>query len=297
MLLALAAPAVRAQTEAQPEVTWSELAPVFRERCVLCHSGDTAPLGLRLDSLDGLIAGSRNGPVVKAGDPGGSELVRRVTGDSLPRMPMTGPPFLAPETVARIEAWIAAGMPGGAATTSAAAQPAPAPAPGEVVTWTHVAPLLARRCVKCHTDGGLRGPAPEGFRLDGYAAALESGERARVVPGHPRASELLRRVRGLSRPQMPFDGPPWLSEDEVALIERWVAGGARDAEGNPAPYPQGARVRLGGTLTRRNSLDGLPIVIHGGTRVDRAPRDGDRVEVRGRLGPDGLVRVERIRPD
>jgi len=280
------------------QVTWSDLAPVVQERCVLCHSGESAPLGLRLDSLAGLLAGSRNGPVVVAGDPAGSELVRRLAGDSQPRMPMTGPPFLAAEAVARFEAWIAAGMPAGAPAApgeTAGAGPVAIPAPGAAVTWAHVAPLFARRCAKCHTDNGLMGPAPESLRLDGYAGALDARERARVVPGHPRASELVRRVRGQSLPRMPFDGPPWLTAEEVALIERWVSAGAPDAEGRPAPYPEGARVRLGGTLRGRASLDGLTIVIHGGTRVDRGLRDGDRVQVRGRLGADGQVRAERVR--
>jgi hypothetical protein len=56
----------------------------------MCHSGQDAALGLRLDSLDNLNKGSRKGPVAKAGDPAGSELIRRIKGVSQPRMPMTG---------------------------------------------------------------------------------------------------------------------------------------------------------------------------------------------------------------
>ena len=65
---------------------------------------------------------------------------------------------------------------------------------------------------------------------------------------------------------MPFDGPPYLSEDEMRLIERWIAQGARDAEGRRSPVPAGARVRFRGAE-----------------------------EVRGTLAPDGSVRVERVR--
>ena len=91
-----------------------DAAPVVRilaERCVMCHQGEAAPLGLRLDSVDALLAGSRNGPVVKPGDPAGSELLRRLRGQSQPRMPLTGPPFLSDAEIASVETWIAAGAP------------------------------------------------------------------------------------------------------------------------------------------------------------------------------------------
>lgn len=92
---------------AQPSFT--EVAPIFEQRCIICHSGAGAPLSLRLDSYDGLMAGSANGPVVVPGAPDASELVMRIRGESLPRMPLTGPPFLDDEQIALIEAWVAAG--------------------------------------------------------------------------------------------------------------------------------------------------------------------------------------------
>ena len=36
-----------------------------------------------------------------------------------------------------------------------------------------------------------------------------------MVPGKPEASELVRRIRGQAHPRMPFDGPPYLSDDEI----------------------------------------------------------------------------------
>ena len=139
------------------------------------------------------------------------------------------------------------------------------------------------------------GPAPEGLRLTSYGQTLASGERARVVPGHPAASELVRRIRGQAQPRMPFDGPPYLSEAEIGLIEDWIAQGARNAEGTPAPVPRGARVRLHGTLSDSWRLDGLPLEVSRRTRLDKKPGPGDYVEVRGRLDADGRVVAERIR--
>ena len=79
----------------------------------MCHSGETAPLGLRLDSLEHALQGSENGPVLVAGDPEASELIKRLKGLSQPRMPLTGPPFLDQAQIAMIEEWIEAGMPAG----------------------------------------------------------------------------------------------------------------------------------------------------------------------------------------
>lgn len=293
-LLALVAPLAAPAAD----VTWPDVAPILEARCVMCHRGPAAPLGLRLDSLEGLLAGSNDGPVAVAGDPDGSELIRRLEGSSLPRMPMTGPPFLNAGEIALIEQWIARGMPPGETAAGADEPPETAPAaapPGGPVTWDRVAPIFATRCARCHTDNGLMGPPPEGYRLTSWAAAVAAGDRARVVPGHPAASELLRRIRGQSRPRMPFDGPPYLSGSEIDLIAQWVEDGARNSLGEPARIPAGEKVRLHGTLDADGRLDGLELVITPDTRIDDRPRPGDYVQVRGRIGSDGSILVERLR--
>ena len=280
------------------DVTYADLAPTLGAQCAICHQGEGAPLGLRLDSAEGLLAGSRNGPVVRAGNPAESELIRRLRGTSLPRMPMTGPPFLDEADIARFERWVEGGMkvepsPGAAPATAALPR---RPGPGEAVTYQHVAPILATRCAKCHTERGIMGPAPEGFRLTSYEATLAPVDRVRVVPGHPEASELVRRIRRQAVPRMPFDGPPYLDDDEVALIVEWIRQGARDATGRAAAVPTGASVRLHGVLSGRWALDGLPLEVTGDTRLDKSPTPGNYVEVRGRLAADGSIVTERIRP-
>jgi mono/diheme cytochrome c family protein len=274
---------------------YDAVAPLFAARCVMCHSGPQAPLGLRLDSYDNLMKGSQRGAVVRPREAGSSELLRRLKGESQPRMPMTGPPYLSDAEIALVENWIAAGAPPGRgpkSTTPPAA--APRPAAGEAVTYAHVAPLFATRCAKCHTDNGSMGPPPEGFRLTSYAATLSAADRARVVPGQPLASELVRRIRGMAQPRMPFDGPPYLSEDEMRLIEDWIVQGARDAAGKPAAAPLGARVRLHGRLDASGQLDGLPLALEG-ARIDKRPGPGDYVELRGSVAAGGRIDVERLR--
>ena len=294
--LVVLVPGVSVAQTTTDEITFADVAPILEGRCVMCHSGPAAPRGLRLDSLEGLLTGSQGGPVVIAGDSAGSELILRLKGARQPRMPMTGPPFLSEQEIALFERWIEAGLPEGQAAAAPSPEPQPLrPAPGEAVTYAQVAPIFATRCAKCHTEQGQMGPAPEGFRLTSYAETLASGERARVVPGHPAASELARRIRGQARPRMPFDGPPYLTEDEIGLIEDWIAQGARNSEGTPAPVPRGARVRLHGTLTDSWQLDGLPLGVSRRTRIDKKPQPGDYVEVRGRLDAQSRVQAERIR--
>ncbi len=281
-------------------VTYDDLAPILQSRCVMCHGGNSPAAGLRLDSLDGLKAGSRKGLVVRDGDPAGSEIVRRLKGVSTPRMPMTGPPFLSDAEIALFESWIAAGAQVGTMAASAgipavAAGPPVRPSPGQPVTYAHVAPILAARCVKCHSDNGLMGAAPEGYRLTSYETTISAADRARVVPGHPLASELVRRIRGYARPRMPRDGPPYLSDEEMKLIEDWIRDGARDAGGRTAPVPSGAKVRLHGTLGNGWTLDGLELNVSGWTRLDKSPGPGSYVEVRGTVRTGGRIDVERLR--
>ena len=297
VMLLLVTSAQEAWSQVGGGSSYADIAPILAQRCVMCHSGAAASLGLRLDSFDGVVKGSERGPVVKAGDPSGSELIRRLKGVSQPRMPMTGPPFLSDGEIALFESWVASGLSkGAAAATKPPVEPAAGrPAAGQAVTYLHVAPILATRCAKCHAEKGLMGAAPEGYRLTSYESTLATADRVRVVPGRPEASELVRRIRGQAFPRMPFDGPPYLSDDEIRLIEAWVAQGARDAAGKVAPNPAGAAVRLHGTLQPGWRLDGLNLAVGAHTRIDKSPRPGDYVEVRGFLDEASGVRVERLR--
>ena len=279
---------------------YADVAPIFNQRCTMCHSGDQPPLGLELDSYANLMTGSQNGPVVVAGNPHGSELVRRIRGISQPRMPLTGPPWLSNEEIELIERWIAGRAPegkqGGPAEEAAAEEAPPETAvKDQPVTYARVAPILGRRCVKCHMENGSMGPPPEGLRLDTYESVVASRDRARVMPGIPDASELVRRIRGQSLPRMPFDGPPYLNDAEINLITDWIEQGARNADGTKATLPVGARVRLGGRLTGKWSLDGWPLMVDQATRLKKVPSVGDYVEVRGVVQGDGGIRATRIR--
>jgi len=139
------------------------------------------------------------------------------------------------------------------------------------------------------------GAAPEGYRLDTYEETLRSEDRARVVPFAPDASELVRRIRGHALPRMPFDGPPFLDDADIERIVAWIENGARDPNGTPAPVPVGANVRLHGTWREDGTLDGLAVRLAADARVEDDAAFGAYVEMRGILGSDGTVIVDRIR--
>jgi uncharacterized membrane protein len=279
-----------------PSPTFADIEPILEDRCIMCHSGERAPKKLQLTSYANVLKGSVNDAVVRPRDAQNSELIKRIKGISEPRMPLNGPPWLTDEEIALIEKWIEAGAPD--ARTDATPEAAKTETPqkkSEFVTFADAEPILGIRCMKCHNTKGLMGPAPEGYLLTNYENALDSRDRARIIPGNPNGSELIRRIRGQALPRMPHDGPPYLSNEEIELLENWIAQGARDRMGNAAHIPIGAKVRLHGTLSGLWELDGLSLGRNGGERIDKKPRLGDYVEVRGLVSNGGAILVERIR--
>jgi len=272
---------------------FSAVGALFAERCVVCHSGEDAPLGLHLDTYAAALKGSVNGPVAIAGDQN-SPLLQRLRGQAEPQMPLDGPPFLSEAEIKLVSDWIDAGMPEGSATFAALPERT-RPAPGEDVLWTDVEPIFLKVCAKCHSDNSKVGGPPEGLRLDSYENVLAADERVAVVPGNVEMSEVWRRITGLSDPRMPFDGPPWLPDDDVRLIRDWIAQGARAADGTPAPMPVGERVRLRGKVTGENEIDGARFTVSGETRLDDIPGIGGEAEMRGEVQPDGSVLATRYR--
>jgi uncharacterized membrane protein len=88
-----------------------------------------------------------------------------------------------------------------------------------------IQPVLQRNCVSCH------GPekAKAALRLDSLSALLKGGKSgAVVIPGNAAQSELLRRLRLPldDEDHMPPQGKPQPAQDDLALLEWWIAAGA-----------------------------------------------------------------------
>jgi mono/diheme cytochrome c family protein len=117
-----------------------------------------------------------------------------------------------------------AGLVAGAAALAAGGQTSPA-VPDEVKA------LFKGHCVGCHK--GVF--APRGMKLGADAlpgsvlnvASKEKPDLKRIAPGSPETSYLLMKVRGaegISGKRMPPPPKTPLTSDEIALLEKWVAG-------------------------------------------------------------------------
>lgn len=91
----------------------TDIKPIFQASCIKCHNsqGSKKPkAGLALDTLAGVLKGSRDGTVVTAGDSAHSDLVLAVAhmGDDpdtfMPKGKKATP--LTPEQIGLIRAWI-----------------------------------------------------------------------------------------------------------------------------------------------------------------------------------------------
>ena len=109
-----------------------------------------------------------------------------------------------------------------AATAADTAADKPAPT---VRFSRDIRPLLASKCFACHgpaeKEGGLA------LHEQGPATARTDSDHRAIVPGRPDQSHLLERVRSSDpKLRMPHDAPP-LTPAEIALLETWIAQGAR----------------------------------------------------------------------
>lgn len=90
-------------------VTFSgDIEPMLQMRCVACHSGEGEGLarsGLNLSSYEGLMKGTKYGPIITAGSAMSSSLMMLVSGKAGIRMPHNQKPLSNCEVQA-LRTWI-----------------------------------------------------------------------------------------------------------------------------------------------------------------------------------------------
>lgn len=195
----------------------SKVRPVLAARCYGCHA-ENATAGLRVDSREGLLKGGKSGPAVVVGDPAKSAVIQAVKGtDGRMAMPPAGLRLEAHEIEA-LSRWIAMG--------------APWPlSPREFFT-SKIQPLLAQKCLACHTE------TPQGgLRLDTRKALLKGGKSGpAIVPGDAAGSLLIQAVSYDHALKMPPTGA--LPAEAVADFKQWVNAGAVWPETVSAEVPE-----------------------------------------------------------
>lgn len=86
-----------------------DIVPLLRDTCVECHGPDKVKARLRMDSVAGLRAGGKSGPLFVPGAPDKSLMMHRVLGlDGEDQMPLDADP-LTPEQIDLLRRWIAEG--------------------------------------------------------------------------------------------------------------------------------------------------------------------------------------------
>ena len=95
-----------AQAVSGPPIDFAkEVKPIFELRCASCHLGRGTSGGLSLSSEPTLKAGGKSGPAVIPGKSAESLLMKLLTGQKEPRMPLSGPP-LEDAQIKLIAGWI-----------------------------------------------------------------------------------------------------------------------------------------------------------------------------------------------
>ena len=137
-----------------------------------------------------------------------------------------------------------------------------------------VAPILERRCVRCHSGDSAKG----GLNLSTRSAALRGGETGPLfVIGQPRQSLLIEVISG-AKPRMPAEGTPLL-QDEIDRLRKWIEAGAE--------WPDALTLRERSPADRRDWWSFQPV------KRPAVPRIGDETWVQNNIDRFVLAELQK----
>jgi hypothetical protein len=100
--------------------------------------------------------------------------------------------------------------------------------PENPLIYTHVVDrILQNNCVKCHNPNKKKGE----LLMTDLAGLLKGGEGGNtLIPGNPEESEMIRRLYLPIEDEehMPPEGERPLADNEIQILEQWIALGASD---------------------------------------------------------------------
>ncbi|MBM3801969.1 MAG: DUF1553 domain-containing protein [Acidimicrobiia bacterium] len=218
---------------------------VLDQHCRACHNSSTKQGGLDLTTRQGLVQGGTRGPAVVPGNAGESLLYKLITHRQEPYMPLQGQ-RIPSETASLIELWIDLGAPFEAAPTMGeathAAHAGMRSEPTSQAFFEKVRPVLETRCLNCH-GGKLR---QAGLDISTREKLLRGSDTHKdvVVPGRSGDSLLMKKIKHLHEPGMPYRSQN-LPEEAIANMAAWIDAnapysGALRASGEQGTSPQGS---------------------------------------------------------
>jgi WD40 repeat protein len=127
--------------------------------------------------------------------------------------------------------------------------------PAEKVNFTdHVLPIFRARCGTCHSAGQAKG----GLVLESFSAAIQGGASGSVVEaGDLDGSRLWALVTHKEQPAMPPKEPK-LSDEMLAVIQKWIEGGALENKDSQPKIKKKASLTLTTTGVSSDKPEGPP---------------------------------------
>ncbi|NLI32215.1 MAG: hypothetical protein GX422_05445 [Deltaproteobacteria bacterium] len=93
-----------------------------------------------------------------------------------------------------------------------------------VPTFADASAIFSKyHCTLCHGSA----KASDGLALHTYESLMRGSRNGPVIiRKEPAKSILIRQIKGEKEPRMPINGPPWVTDGEVQILEKWIAVGA-----------------------------------------------------------------------
>jgi hypothetical protein len=212
---------------------------LFANSCALCHSGPRAKAGVKLDSVEALLALAGKQLLVPS-NAAGSAVVNLIKNQDMP--PPSTEEIPSAESLAMLECWINNGAnavskqcqtpenpptpePTGVPTPTARPEPTHTPVPDpEPAPYSYASlrkNVLIPNCIGCHNERKASGDV----RLDNIGAILNPTEGPRVVRcGRPENGRLYKVVED---DEMPYESDP-ISAQEKQIIYEWIKRGCSE---------------------------------------------------------------------
>ncbi len=192
----------------------TDILPIFRAKCLPCHSAQAKTKDLNLTSIDGVLKGGESGAVVVPGNRGESPLYRMVRDGKMP----PGGKRLPDQELEAIGKWI-----DGGASAEAAVK----------VTQHDVIPVLLLHCSSCH--GAQKREA--GLDLRTKASMLKGGKSGPAfVAGKPEESLIVQKLRSGAMPPkagLLNAGVKPMGGAEADKVAAWISQGAPEVQAEP----------------------------------------------------------------